>query len=77
MAADTIRSLPVQTMPGRRSTETEVCSSLEETAKAEGRPKLGSLLTAIARQAGRLSDGEAEQLDRLRDRTPAKPIRFV
>jgi hypothetical protein len=48
----------------------------EPTAKPAGRLKLGSLLVSIAREAGGLTDAEAEQFNQLRDRTPAEPMRF-
>lgn len=37
---------------------------------------LGSLLTSIAREAGGLTDAEAESFDQLRDKTPAEPFSF-
>ncbi len=43
------------------------------TRKAQ---RVGSMLTGIARQAGGLSDAEAESFDQLRDKTPAEPMRF-
>lgn len=58
------------------STEAEVRSILEQAAKPEGRVKLGSLLTSIAREAGGLTDAEAESINQLRDKTPAKPMDF-
>ena len=40
------------------------------------RIKLGSLLASIARETGGLTDEEAEHFSRLRDKTPAEPMRF-
>ena len=40
------------------------------------RIKLGSLLQSIVREAGGLTDAEAEYFDQLRDETPAEPMRF-
>ncbi|EPB6992083.1 hypothetical protein ACRRLT_004551 [Escherichia coli] len=37
---------------------------------------LGSLLTSIAREAGGLTDAEAEAIDQFRDKTPAEPFSF-
>lgn len=37
---------------------------------------VGSMLAGIARQAGGLTDAEAERFDQVRDRTPAEPMRF-
>lgn len=59
-----------------RSTEAEVRDILEKAARPEGRLKLGSLLVSIAREAGGLTDAEAEQLNQLRDKTPTEPMRF-
>jgi plasmid stability protein len=59
-----------------RSAEAEIRSILEQAAKPEGRLKLGSLLVSIAQEAGSLTESEAEQINRLRDQTPAKPMCF-
>lgn len=84
MATLTVRNLPdevhralrVRAAQHGRSTEAEIRDILEQAAKPEGRLKLGSLLTSIAREAGGLTDAEAEQFDQLRDKTPAEPLRF-
>jgi hypothetical protein len=34
------------------------------------------MLASIAREAGGLSDAEAEHFNQLRDQTPAEPMRF-
>lgn len=73
---DVHRALRVRAAQHGRSTEAEVRDILERAAKPEGRLKLGSLLASIAREAGGLSAAEAEDFDRLRDRTPAEPMRF-
>jgi hypothetical protein len=49
---------------------------LETTVQSPERIRLGSLLTAIAREAGKLTCAEAEHFNQLRDKTPAKPVRF-
>ena len=54
----------------------EIRDILAQATRPEGRLRLGSLLTSIAREAGGLSATEAEQFDQLRDRSPAEPIRF-
>jgi plasmid stability protein len=59
-----------------RSTEAEIRDILEKAAFPAERVKLGSLLASIAREAGPLTDAEAEQFNRLRDKTPAKPMSF-
>jgi plasmid stability protein len=73
---DVHRALRVRAARHGRSTEAEIRDILEKAAKPEGRLKLGSLLVAIAREAGGLTDAEAAHFDRLRDRTPAEPTRF-
>jgi len=84
MAVLTVRNLPddvhralrVRAAQHGRSTEAEIRDILEKAAKPQGRLKLGSLLVSIAREAGGLSDAEAEHFERLRDQTPAEPLRF-
>ena len=84
MATLTIRNLPddvhralrVRAAQHGRSTEAEIRDILEQAAKPEGRLKLGSMLASIAREAGGLTDAEAEHFNRLRDPTPAEPMRF-
>ena len=70
------RAIRIRAATHGRSTEAEVRIILEQAAKPEGRLKLGSLLASIAREAGGLTDAEAEHFDQLRDRTPAEPLRF-
>ncbi|MEH3117908.1 MAG: Arc family DNA-binding protein [Methylorubrum populi] len=70
------RALRIRAAQHGRSTEAEIRAILEQAAKPEGRMKLGSLLTAIAREAGGLTEAESDQFDRLRDRTPPEPMRF-
>ncbi len=70
------RAIRIRAATHGRSTEAEVRIILEQAAKPEGRLKLGSLLTAIAREAGGLTNAEAEHFDQVRDRTPAEPLRF-
>lgn len=84
MASITIRNVPdevhrairVRAAIHGRSTEAEIRSILEQAAKPEGRLKLGSLLTSIAREAGGLTDAEAERFNQLRDKTTAEPMSF-
>ena len=73
---DVHRALRVRAAQHGRSTEAEIRDILERAAKPEGRLKLGSLLASIAREAGGLTDAEAEHFNQLRDRTPAEPMRF-
>ena len=70
------RAIRVRAAMHGRSAEAEIRDILEQAAKPEGRLKLGSLLASIAREAGALTDAEAEQINQLRDKTPADPMKF-
>ena len=84
MATVTVRNLPdevhralrVRAATHGRSTEAEIRDILETTVRPPERVKLGSLLASIAREAGGLTATEAKGFDRLRDKTPAKPMGF-
>lgn len=84
MASITIRNVPddvhrairVRAAQHGRSTEAEIRSILAEAARPEGRLKLASLMVSIAREAGGLSDAEADAIVALRDKTPAEPMSF-
>ncbi len=84
MPSITVRNIPEEVHRAIRvraemhghSTEAEVRSILEQAARPEGRVKLGSLLTAIAREAGGLTEAEVQSIERLRDKTPAEPMSF-
>ncbi|MDR3087221.1 MAG: plasmid stabilization protein [Azoarcus sp.] len=73
---DVHRALRVRAAQHGHSTEAEVRDILEKATKPEGRLKIGSLLVSIAREAGALTDAEAEYFNQLRDKTPAEPMRF-
>ena len=83
MAMLTVRNLPdevhralrVRAATHGRSTEAEVRAILESAVKPEGRMKLDSLLADIGRRAG-LSDDEAAVFEKIREKTPARPVRF-
>ena len=70
------RAIRVRAAMHGRSAEAEIRDILEQAARPEGRLKLGSLLASIAREAGALTDAEAEQINQLRDKTPAEPMKF-
>jgi len=70
------RAIRVRAAMHGRSAEAEIRDILEQAAKPEGRLKLGSLLASIAREAGGLTDAEAEQINQLRDKRSAEPMRF-
>lgn len=81
MAMLTVRNLPdevhralrVRAAEHGRSMEAEVREILEAAIAPENRPKLGSLLAEIGREA-QLSDQEAAVFDEVRDNTPAREI---
>lgn len=78
MASITVRNVPdevhralrVRAAMHGRSAEAEIRAILESAVRPEGRIKLGSLLTEIAREAGGV------ELDIQRDRTPSEPMSF-
>ncbi len=84
MAVLTVRNLPdavhralrLRAAHHGRSTEAEIRDILEKAALPVERVKLGSLLASIARDAGPLTEAEAEHFNQLRDTTPAEPMRF-
>jgi len=59
-----------------RSTEAEIRSILEMVVFPPQRVKLGALMASIAKEAGGLTDEEAQGFNQLRDKTPAEPLRF-
>lgn len=70
------RALRVRAAHHGRSTEAEIRDILENTVRPPERVKLGSLLASIAREAGGLTDEEHALFERVRDKTPAEPMRF-
>lgn len=69
---DTVHNaLKVRANRNGRSTEAEIRAILEAATLSPERIKLGSLLTAIAAEAGALSDTEMQGF--ARDNTPALP----
>lgn len=70
------RALRVRAAHHGRSTEAEIRAILEAATRPPERVKLGSLLASIAREAGGLTDDEAEHFNHLRDKTPVDPMRF-
>lgn len=83
MAMLTVRNLPEEVHRALRvraaqrghSMEAEVREILASALKPEGRMKLGSLLAEIGRRA-KLTDEEYAVFERVRDRTPARPVSF-
>ena len=70
------RALRMRAAHHGRSTEAEIRAILETATLPPERVKLDSLLVSIAREAGGLSDEERVLFERLRDKTPAEPMRF-
>ena len=81
MPSVTIRNLPVEVQQALRaraersgrSTEAEIRDILQKAALPNERPRLGSLLVSIGREAN-LSDDEATVFETLRDKTPLGPL---
>ncbi|TIR15974.1 MAG: Arc family DNA-binding protein [Mesorhizobium sp.] len=83
MTAVTIRNLPEETHRALRvraaingrSTEAEIRAILEDAVRPEGRVRVGTLLSAIARRAG-VMDEDVEALEQARGKSPAEPLKF-
>ncbi len=58
-----------------RSTEAEVRAILAAAVKPEERVRVGDALAGIGRRIG-LTNDDFKVFDRLRDKTPAQPIKF-
>lgn len=69
------RALRARAAQHGHSMEAEVRGILESAISPKGRVKLGSLLADMGRQA-RLSDEEFEVFERVRNKTPSRPISF-
>jgi len=84
MPAVTVRNIPdavhralrVRAAQHGRSTEAEIRAILDDATRPPARIQLGSLLASIAREAGGLTQEEAERFTQLRDHMPAEPMRF-
>ena len=69
------RDLRVRAARHGHSMEAEVREILESVVSPQGRVKLGSLLMDMGRQA-RLTDEEFAVFEKVRDKTPARPVSF-
>jgi len=69
------RALRVRAAQHGRSTEAEIREILAAAVKPQGRVKLGSLLADMGRKA-RLTDEEFTVFETVRDKTPARRVRF-
>ncbi|MDP3796271.1 MAG: plasmid stabilization protein [Polaromonas sp.] len=72
---DVHRALRVQAALHGHSTEAEVREILAVAVKPETRVRLGDALAALGRKIG-LTNEDFEVFDRVRDKTPAEPLRF-
>lgn len=83
MAMLTVRNLPdevhralrVRAAMHGRSTEAEVREILTSIVKPEERVRLGDALAALGRKIG-LTNEDFTAFDKVRDKTPAEPMRF-
>lgn len=75
LSDETHRALRVRAAHHGRSTEAEIRDIIEAAVRPPERIKLGSLLTAIGRDA-ELSESDVEALQRSRDKTAAEPMTF-
>ena len=69
------RALRVRAAQRGHSMEAEVRDILESAVSPQGRVKLGSLLADMGRRA-KLSDEEFAVFERMRSKTPARPVNF-
>ena len=72
---DVHRALRVRAARHGRSTEAEVREILATAVKPEKRVRLGDALAALGRKVG-LTNEDFAVLEKVRDRTPAKPLSF-
>jgi plasmid stability protein len=72
---DVHRALRVRAAQHGHSTEAEVREILASAVKPESRVRLGDALSALGRKIG-LTNEDFEVFDRVRDKTPAEPLRF-
>ncbi|HAX4451968.1 TPA: plasmid stabilization protein [Escherichia coli] len=83
MATVTVRNLPdevhralrVRAATHGRSTEAEIRDILESTVRPPERLRLGTALAELGRRVG-LTDDDIAAFERVRDKTPAEPVRF-
>lgn len=72
---DVHRALRVRAAQNGRSTESEVREILASAVKPESRLRMGEALANLGRKLG-LADKDVEAIERVRDTTPAKPMKF-
>ncbi|SOZ35016.1 FitA-like ribbon-helix-helix domain-containing protein [Cupriavidus neocaledonicus] len=69
------RALRLRAAEHGRSTEAEVREILERAVKSGQRVRMGDALAEVGRRAG-LTNEDFAELDQLRDKVPAKPMKF-
>ena len=72
---DVHRALRVRAAQHGHSTEAEVREILASAVKPENRVRLGEALAELGRRIG-LTNEDFEVFNRVRDKTPAEPLRF-
>lgn len=72
---DVHRALRVRAAQHGRSTEAEVREILAAAVKPSSRVRVGEALAAIGRKIG-LTNEDFAVFERVRDKTPAKPLSF-
>ena len=72
---DVHRALRMQAALHGHSTEAEVREILASAVKPESRVRVGDALAALGRKIG-LTNEDFEIFNQVRDKTPAKPLRF-
>lgn len=72
---DVHRALRVQAAQHGRSTEAEVREILANAVKPEARVRVGDALAALGRKIG-LTNEDFTTIEQIRDKTPAKPLKF-
>ncbi|SOY44678.1 FitA-like ribbon-helix-helix domain-containing protein [Cupriavidus taiwanensis] len=69
------RALRLRAAEHGRSTEAEVREILEHAVKSGQRVRMGDALAELGRRAG-LTNEDFAELDQVRDKVPAEPMRF-
>ncbi|MDN5869416.1 MAG: plasmid stabilization protein [Nitrococcus sp.] len=75
MPDDVHRALRVRAAEHGRSTEAEVREILTTAVKPEQRIRMGDALASLGRKIG-LTDEDFAVLEKVRDKTPAEPMKF-
>jgi plasmid stability protein len=69
------RALRVLAAQHGRSAEAEIRDILERAVKPAKRVRLGDALAALGRKVG-ITDEDIAAIDRMRDKSPAEPMKF-